>query len=56
LINRAPILTRWPTVVADRLGFDKEQAPSQGKALTGLNARSKRGRLGIFKYDVEKLT
>src|SRR6202035_781910 len=49
LINRAPVLTLWATTVAERLGFDKDEALSIGKAVAGLNAQSKGRRLGIFK-------
>ena len=49
LINRAPVLTLWATTVAERLGFDKDEALSLGKAVAGLNAQSKGRRLGIFK-------
>lgn len=49
LINRAPVLTLWATTVAERLGFDREEALSLGKAVAGLNARSKGQRLGIYK-------
>jgi hypothetical protein len=49
LINRAPTLTLWATTVAERLGFDKDEALSLGKAVAGLNAQSKGQRLGIFK-------
>jgi hypothetical protein len=48
-INRAPVLTLWSAVVAERLGFDRDEALSLGKALAGLNAQSKGRRLGIFK-------
>jgi hypothetical protein len=48
-INRAPVLTLWATAVAERLGFDREEALSIGKAVAGLNAQSKGRRLGIFK-------
>ena len=48
-INRAPVLTLWAAVVAERLGFDHDEALSLGKALAGLNAQSKGRRLGIFK-------
>jgi hypothetical protein len=48
LINRAPVLTLWAAVVAERLGFNHDEALSLGKALTGLNAQSKGRRLGIF--------
>jgi len=49
LINRAPVLTLWATTVAERLGFDRDEALSLGKAVAGLNAQSKGQRLGIFK-------
>jgi hypothetical protein len=48
-INRAPVLTLWATVVAERLGYDPEEALSLAKALAGLNAQSKGKRLGIYK-------
>jgi hypothetical protein len=49
LINRAPVLTLWATIVAERLGFDPDEALSLGKAVAGLNAQSKGRRLGIYK-------
>jgi hypothetical protein len=49
LINRAPVLTLWATVVAERLGFDHKEALTLAKAVTGLTAQSKGRRLGIFK-------
>src|ERR1700693_3391583 len=49
LINRAPVLTLWASTVAERLGFDQDEALSLGKAVAGLNAQSKGQRLGIFK-------
>jgi hypothetical protein len=49
LINRAPVLTLWASVVAERLGYDHEAALSLGKTLTGLNAQAKGRRLGIYK-------
>jgi hypothetical protein len=55
LINRAPVLTLWPAVVAERLGFDYNEALSLGKALAGLNAQSKGPRLGIFKPSRKEL-
>jgi hypothetical protein len=48
-INRAPVLTLWAAVVAERLGFNPDEALTLGKALAGLNAQSKGRRLGIFK-------
>jgi hypothetical protein len=48
-VNRAPVLTLWAAVVAERLGYDHEAALTLGKAVAGLNAQSKGRRLGIFK-------
>jgi hypothetical protein len=53
-INRAPVLTLWAAVVAQRLGFRWHESLSLGKALAGLNAQSKGRRLGIFKPHKEK--
>lgn len=47
-INRAPVLTLWGAVVAERLGYDRDAALTLGKAVAGLNAQSKGRRLGIF--------
>jgi hypothetical protein len=47
-INRAPVLTLWAAVVAERLGYDKNEALTLGKAVAGLNAQSKGRRLGIY--------
>ncbi len=47
-INRAPVLTLWAAVVAERLGYDHEAALTLGKVVAGLNAQSKGRRLGIF--------
>ena len=47
-INRAPVLTLWASVVAERLGFEREEALTLGKAVAGLTAQSKGQRLGIF--------
>jgi hypothetical protein len=47
-INRAPVLTLWGAVVAERLGYDASSALSLGKALSGLNAQAKGRSLGIF--------
>ncbi len=48
-INRAPVLTLWAAVVAQRLGFKWDEALTLGKAVAGLNAQAKGRRLGIFK-------
>ena len=47
-INRAPVLTLWATVVAERLGFDRDAALTLGKSVAGLNAQAKGQRLGIY--------
>jgi hypothetical protein len=47
-INRAPVLTLWAAVVAERLGFEWEEALTLGRAVAGLNAYSKGVRLGLF--------
>ncbi len=47
-INRAPVLTLWAAVVAERLGHAEGTALTLGKAVAGLNAQSKGRRLGIF--------
>ena len=52
-INRAPVLTLWATVVAERLGYDREAALTLGKAVAGLNAQSKGRRLGIYEEQPE---
>lgn len=47
-INRAPVLTLWAAVVAERLGYDYDAALTLGKGVAGLNAQSKGRKLGIF--------
>ena len=49
-----PVLTLWAAVVAQRLGFDEDEALTLGKAVAGLNAQAKGRRLGIFKPHEEK--
>lgn len=48
MVNRAPVLTLWGVVVAERLGFDRDEALSLGKCMAGLNAQTKGRRLGIY--------
>ena len=48
-INRAPVLTLWAAIVAERLGFNHDEALTLGRAVAGLNAYSKGKSLGIFK-------
>ena len=40
-VNRAPVLTLWAAVVAERLGFTHDEALTLGRAVAGLNAYSK---------------
>jgi hypothetical protein len=47
-VNRAPVLTLWAAVVAERLGHPHDAALTLGKAVAGLNAQSKGRRLGLF--------
>lgn len=47
-INRAPVLTLWAAVVAERLGFNRDEALTLGRAVAGLNAYSKGKSLGLF--------
>jgi hypothetical protein len=54
-INRAPVLSLWAAVVAERLGFDRDEALTLGKSVAGLTAQSKGQRLGIFTPSPEAL-
>ena len=47
-INRAPVLTLLATIVAERSGFDWEEALTLGRAVAGLNAYSKGVHLGMY--------
>jgi hypothetical protein len=53
-INRAPVLTLWAAIVAERLGYDEETALTLGKAVAGLNAQSKGKKLGIYEEKSEE--
>lgn len=46
-VNRAPVLTLWATVVAERLGYPPDTALTLGRFVAGSSARSKARRLGI---------
>jgi hypothetical protein len=39
-INRAPVLTLWAAVVAERLGFDRDTALTLGQVVTGVSAQT----------------
>jgi hypothetical protein len=53
-INRAPVLTLWAAVVAERCGYNQKEALTLAKAVAGLNAQSKGRRLGIFEEKQDK--
>ena len=40
-INRAPVLTLWAAVVAGRLGYDRDEAATLGRAVAGFGAAAK---------------
>jgi hypothetical protein len=46
-VNRAPVLTLWAAVVAERLGHDWETALTLGRAVAGSSARVKAKAIGI---------
>ena len=53
-INRAPVLTLWASIVAERLGHGRQEALTLGKAVAGLNAQSKGRRIGIYAEKTEE--
>ena len=46
-INRAPVMTLWASVVAERLGHTRDEALTLGRAVAGMNAQSKAVHLGL---------
>jgi hypothetical protein len=54
-INRAPVLTLWAAVVAERLGFEHDEALTLGRAVAGLAAYSKGKSLGLFQPTPEEV-
>lgn len=48
-VNRAPVLTLWAAIVAERLGFGRDEALTMGRVVAGLNAYAKGKSFGIFK-------
>lgn len=53
-INRAPVLTLWAAVVAERLGSSWETALTVGQAVAGMTAHAKGVRLGIYAPSEER--
>lgn len=56
VITRAPMLTLWAAVVAERLGLDRDEALTMGKALAGFTAHAKGVRLGIYEPTPETMS
>ncbi|KAJ7498834.1 hypothetical protein FB451DRAFT_1358267 [Mycena latifolia] len=54
VVNRAPLMTAWCTLVAERLGFQREEALSIASVFTELNAISKGVSMGIYKQGTER--
>ena len=54
MVNRAPVLTLWATVVAERLGYDHDEALTLGRMVTTLDAQAKGKKLGIYKEHRER--
>lgn len=46
-VNRAPVLTLWATIVAERLGYPTDTALTLGRFVAGSSARAKARSLGI---------
>src|SRR5271168_1406459 len=46
-VNRAPVLTLWAAVVAERMGYAPDTALTLGRFVAGSSARAKARRLGI---------
>ena len=52
-VNRAPVLTLWAAVVAERLGHPPEAALALGRFVAGSSARAKARRLGLADEEQE---
>ena len=46
-VNRAPVLTLWAAIVAERLGHDEDAAITLGRAVAGASARVKARSIGL---------
>jgi hypothetical protein len=53
-VNRAPVMTLWAAVVAERLGHPSQEALTIGKAVAGAIAQRKGRRLGIYEEKTDK--
>src|SRR3954447_5491572 len=52
-VNRAPVLTLWATVVAERLGFARDAALTLGRAVAGSSPPMKGRARGIYEPSEE---
>lgn len=52
IINRAPVLTLWAAVVAERLGFGRNEALSLARGVAGLTAQAKGQSLRIYQRQI----
>ena len=52
-VNRAPVLTLWAAVVAERLGHPPDTALSLASHVAGTAARAKARRLGLAEEQAE---
>lgn len=52
-VNRAPVLTLWAAVVAERLGHPPQTALALGRYVAGSSARAKAKRLGLTEERLE---
>ena len=55
-VNRAPVLTLWAAVVAERLGHDPDAAITLGRAVAGSSARAKARAIGLDEGEREEGT
>jgi len=54
IVNRAPVMTAWAMVVAERMGFKRQEALSIASVYTELNGTSKGVKLGIYEEEKGK--
>src|SRR5215207_5423506 len=54
-INRAPVLTLWAAVVAERLGIDRDAALTLGRAVAGTSAQMKGHLASKFGSDLARV-
>ena len=53
VVNRAPVLTLWAAVVAERLGYGPDTALTLGRFVAGSSARAKARRIGLVDERLE---